>query len=194
MKKNIMIACGGALLGAVAAYILVKKKYETVIDSLSDQVNDFVGNDDDAVVPIDDNIVVVDPEMDKTKIKKPSYDTDYEETLDNTGYNDMFKEKPKPATKKTTKKKKPQDIEYIDPITFGDDKDYDTLTFTYYADNVVANEDNEELAEYEIEAMLGKFEDHFGEYEQDSVNVKNNKTKTYYEILKDDRCYSEIND
>ena len=191
MKKSIIAAIGGAIVGAGVAYIFVKKKYSIVIDELSDQVNDFIVPVPEEVT--EDNIVVVDSDMDK-KIKPPSYDTSYNNVVEKTGYNDMFKDKEKPASKKSgERKKKVADIEYIDPVTFGDDKDYDTLTFTYYADGVVANEDNEEIADYEIISLLGEnFEDHFGEYEQDSVNVKNNKTKTYYEVLKDDRCYSEV--
>ena len=191
MKKSIIAAIGGAIVGAGVAYIFVKKKYNIIIDELSDQVNDFIVPVPEEVA--EDNIVVVDSDMDK-KIKPPSYDTSYNNVVEKTGYNDMFKEKEKPASKKSGgRKKKVADIEYIDPVTFGDDKDYDTLTFTYYADGVVANEDNEEIADYEIISLLGEnFEDHFGEYEQDSVNVKNNKTKTYYEVLKDDRCYSEV--
>ena len=191
MKKSIIAAIGGAIVGAGVAYIFVKKKYSIVIDELSDQVNDFIVPVQEEVT--EDNIVVVDSDMDK-KIKPPSYDTSYINEVEKTGYNDMFKEKEKPAPKKSGgRKKKDADIEYIDPVTFGDDKDYDTLTFTYYADGVVANEDNEEIADYEIISLLGEnFEDHFGEYEQDSVNIKNNKTKTYYEVLKDDRCYSEV--
>ena len=191
MKKSIIAAIGGAIVGAGVAYIFVKKKYNTIIDELSNQVNDFIVPVPEEVT--EDNIVVVDSDMDK-KIKPPSYDTSYNNVVEKTGYNDMFKDKEKPASKKSGgRKKKVADIEYIDPVTFGDDKDYDTLTFTYYADGVVANEDNEEIADYEIISLLGEnFEDHFGEYEQDSVNVKNNKTKTYYEVLKDDRCYSEV--
>lgn len=191
MKKSIIAAISGAIVGAGIAYIFVKKKYNVIIDELSDQVNDFIVPVPEEVT--EDNIVVVDSDMDK-KIKPPSYDTSYNNVVEKTGYNDMFKDKEKPASKKSGgRKKKVTDIEYIDPVTFGDDKDYDTLTFTYYADGVVANEDNEEIADYEIISLIGEnFEDHFGEYEQDSVNIKNNKTKTYYEVLKDDRCYSEV--
>lgn len=191
MKKSIIAAIGGAIVGAGVAYIFVKKKYNIIIDELSDQVNDFIVPVPEEVT--EDNIVIVDSDMDK-KIKSPSYDTSYNNEVEKTGYNEMFKEKEKPVPKKSSgRKKKVADIEYIDPVTFGDDKDYDTLTFTYYADGVVANEDNEEIADYEIAFLIGEnFEDHFGEYEQDSVNIKNNKTKTYYEVLKDDRCYSEV--
>ena len=34
--------------------------------------------------------------------------------------------------------------------------------------------------------------DHFGEWEDDSVFVRNDKYKTYYEILLDERKYSDI--
>ena len=43
---------------------------------------------------------------------------------------------------------------------------------------------------YDWENTVGEdFSDHFGEYEEDSVFVKNDRLKCYYEILRDEDNY-----
>lgn len=64
---------------------------------------------------------------------------------------------------------------------------------TYYADQVLVDE-NDEMIE-DVEEMVG-FEslNHFGEYEDDSVFVRNDAKKCDYEILLDQKLYSDVID
>ena len=79
----------------------------------------------------------------------------------------------------------------ISPEQFGENEDYDQISLTYYADQVLADE-NDEMIE-DVEEMVG-FESlsHFGEYEDDSVFVRNDDRKCDYEILMDQRLYSDV--
>lgn len=68
---------------------------------------------------------------------------------------------------------------------------YSTVTLMYYADGVLAD-DNDEIVE-DIDAWVGKESlDHFGEYDDDSVYVRNHRLKVDYEILRSQREYAEI--
>ena len=81
----------------------------------------------------------------------------------------------------------------ISPDEFGEmeDEDYDKVSFTYYADGVLADE-YDEIVE-NIDEIIGEESlTHFGEYEDDSVFVRNDKLKCDYEILLDQRNYSDI--
>ena len=80
----------------------------------------------------------------------------------------------------------------ITPEEFGEIEEYDKITLTFYADKIVADENNEIMDETEIQQSIG-FESlgHFGEYEDDSVFVRNNRLKTDYEILLDEENYSD---
>lgn len=77
----------------------------------------------------------------------------------------------------------------IDPNDFGNEDEYETISLTYYADAVLAD-DLDELVDA-AETVGEDFASHFGEYEDDSVHIRNDKLKVDYEILKDERTYKE---
>lgn len=79
----------------------------------------------------------------------------------------------------------------IAPEEFGESYGYDTKSWTCYADNVITDEfgqivDNPEL-------VIGDALEHFGEYEDDSVYVRNEDAECDYEILKHYKTFSEVN-
>lgn len=81
----------------------------------------------------------------------------------------------------------------IPPEEFGDDPDYTSISLTYYADDILADENDHEMDDREIDEFVGfGFEKHFGEYEDDSVFIRNDKLKCYFEILADSRRYCDI--
>jgi hypothetical protein len=79
----------------------------------------------------------------------------------------------------------------ITPEEFGDLDDYETISLTYYADLILAD-DNDVIVD-DIEDVVG-FDslNSFGEYEDDSVFVRNDRLKCDYEILLDQRKYSDV--
>lgn len=79
----------------------------------------------------------------------------------------------------------------ICPEEFGEVEDYDRVSFAYYADGVLADE-YDEIVENVDEIIGEESLTHFGEYEDDSVFVRNDKLKCDYEILLDQRNYSDI--
>lgn len=80
----------------------------------------------------------------------------------------------------------------ITPEEFSENFEYDTVDITYFADGVLADENNEPIED--IENTIGKDAvRHFGEYEPDSVYVRNERLKCDYEILRDERRYADIN-
>ena len=80
----------------------------------------------------------------------------------------------------------------IPPESYGE-LDYEEVSLTYYADGVLEDENGNVLEEEDIEEMLvPDFADHFGEWEDDSVFIRNEKLQTDYEILADTRNYSDV--
>ena len=64
---------------------------------------------------------------------------------------------------------------------------------TLYADGTLTDDNDEVLSEDEIEEIIGKDSlNHFGEYEEDSVFVRNDARKCDYEILKSLEDYAEV--
>lgn len=78
----------------------------------------------------------------------------------------------------------------IRPEEFGEE-DYETVSLTYYDDGVLTDEYDEVVED--VDDMIGKDSlTHFGEYEDDSVFVRNDEREIDYEILKDMRKYSDV--
>ena len=91
------------------------------------------------------------------------------------------------------------EIEYIQnpyviaPEELGENEEYDIETLIYYADEKLTDDDNR-LVE-DVENLVGVASlSRFGEYENDSVCVRNDRLKTDYEILLDVRRYSDVVD
>lgn len=71
----------------------------------------------------------------------------------------------------------------ITPEEFGE-YGYETISLTYYADGVLADENGEVVDD--IDEIVGEDSlSHFGEYEDDSVYVRNDAKRCDYEILRE---------
>jgi len=79
---------------------------------------------------------------------------------------------------------------YVIPPDEFDMMDYDTSSLTYYADGVLTDECNNKIDDIDEIVGLESLK-HFGEYEDDSVFVRNDKLKIDYEILLDVRKYED---
>lgn len=79
----------------------------------------------------------------------------------------------------------------ITPEQFGENNHYDRITLTYYADHVLADENDEIIRDVEETIGFGSL-NHFGEYEADIVYVQNDILKCYYEITRDLRKYEDV--
>lgn len=78
----------------------------------------------------------------------------------------------------------------ITPDEFGEDPNYDTISLTLYADGILTDEDDEVITD--VDDLVGEDSlTHFGEYEDDSVFVRDDRVKTDYEILRDLSNYSD---
>ncbi|PNH20964.1 hypothetical protein B6K86_02610 [Lachnospiraceae bacterium] len=81
----------------------------------------------------------------------------------------------------------------IPPEQFGDNEEHEQISLTYYADGVLTDENDEVIEDVEDAVGIDSL-NHFGEYEDDSVFVRNDTRKCDYEILLDQRTYSEVVD
>lgn len=81
----------------------------------------------------------------------------------------------------------------ISPDDFGEEDGYDQFSLTLYADGIVTDDDDRAMTDTDVELSIGHDAlTHFGEYEDDSVFVRNDKLKCDYEILRDERNYSDV--
>lgn len=79
----------------------------------------------------------------------------------------------------------------VSPEEFGEIDEYDTKSLTYWQDGVLTDE-NDEIVE-DVEGLVTKDSlTHFGEFEDDSVFVRNDELMVDYEILLDTRRYADV--
>lgn len=71
------------------------------------------------------------------------------------------------------------------------EQDYPVISLTYYEEDGVLVDEHNKIIGNAGELVGEDFADHFGEYEDDSVFIRNRKNKVYYEILKDYGSYSD---
>ena len=111
---------------------------------------------------------------------------------DNQQKIDEYEDKVK---KYSTVEKSANDIppRVISPTEFGSREDYDTLTYTRYADGTIADDTNRPLSGDTIDEYIGIDNlSHFGEYEEDSLHICNDRYRCYIEVLADERKYADV--
>ena len=79
----------------------------------------------------------------------------------------------------------------ISPDEFGGVEEYEKISLSYYADGILADDDDEVMENADEIVGLDSLT-HFGEYEDDSVFVRNDVMKCDYEILLDHRNYKDV--
>lgn len=78
----------------------------------------------------------------------------------------------------------------ISPDEFGEDPNYQTVSLTLYEDGVLTDDYDDVVVD--VDDWVGEDSlTHFGEYEYDSVFVRNESMQTDFEILRDLRTYRE---
>ena len=170
----------GVGIGVAGTYSYFKDKYEKLAeeDFNSRRVFDE-DKKEESVEPI------VEKTADSRTVDKPSI-AECAAILQREGYvnySDMQNKKQKQEIA--------VDRPYVIPSDFGEFDDYEKISLTYTADGVLLDDMNEIVDD--IEETVGEDSlEHFGEYEDDSVYVRNDAKKCDYEILLDQRNYQEI--
>lgn len=85
------------------------------------------------------------------------------------------------------------DIYIIAPEEYGENEDYDQISMTWFEDKILIDDMTKEIIEDPEEFFPFEFLGAFGQYEDDSVHIRNEKLKADFEVLKDNRKWIEMN-
>lgn len=172
----------GAVVGAAATWKFVKAKYEKIAQEEIDSVKEVFSR---RAKKEKEEAKVETEEEPKEEVQ------DYNKQVENLSYMVIrnMEEKSKKGETVTD-----NDVYVISPNEFGNGEyDYDLVTLQYYADGVLTDDADDPILEEDLEDYVVKdFADHFGEYEDDSVYIRNDRLKIDYEILRDLRNYSDV--
>lgn len=180
--KTIFAFSIGSAIGSFITWRFTKNMYKRIAQEEIDSVKEIYSkksekDEDEDIdnikkVECDDRFSYENYRTSSEEIKK------YDEILNKNGYK-------KGGSEETGNYGRPY---YISPEEFAEDDEYEVISLKYYADDVLTDEVDDVI--YDWENTVGEdFSDHFGEYEEDSVFVKNDRLKCYYEILRDEDSY-----
>ena len=184
-----MIFVAGAAIGSLVTWKMVKTKYEQIAQEEIESVREAFGRgNDDTEEPAEN-------EEENIVMAGPSVSEEIRGIVEKLGYTAESNEKEKPNEEKEESKEEEDEEDMdskpyvISPDEFGD-CEYITVSLSYYLDGIVTNEQGKIVAN--TDELIGEdFADHFGEYEDDSVFVRNDRLGMDFEILKDYRDYYE---
>ena len=193
MVRDVIIFSAGAAIGSIVTWKLIEAKYKQIADeeiasvkkvfTVRKKSNDDEEEDEDESE--EDNATIAEEYHSEDK---PDL-MEYSKIIDKEGYDSEAIES------KLENKPKPIDVDapyVISPDEFGEFDDYEQISLTYYEGDGFLADDMDELVD-DIEDVVG-FEslNHFGEYEEDAVHVRNDRLKADYEILVDAGNYNEV--
>lgn len=169
----------GAATGSAVTWQFAKKKYERIAEEEINSVKEVFSKREQDMADVE---ITVEP--------KPSVEASlkkFEEKPDISTYAGILKNEAYVPEGTEMAENKPY---VISPEEFGEFEDYDTISLTYYADQVLVDDGGDKIED--VDDVVGMESlTRFGEYEDDSVFVRNDRLRCDYEILMDERTYSE---
>lgn len=192
----------GAVIGSVATWFAIKTKYEQIaqeeIDSVKEEYGRLIKSRKKEIEAVRKVVEANrDSESKEEEDDEDDGDSNYEQTM--IDYNNIastYKGSSNEENDKEGDNKVEDEVPYINgpyvitPDQFGDEPSYSSQPLDYFADGVLADGWGVKL---DIEETIGEDAlNHFGDYEDDVVYVRNERTEIDYEVSKDPRRYDEV--
>ncbi len=182
MNKAITFIFGAAVGAAAASFItykLVDEKYKKIADEEIESVKELYKNKLNKLSVLNEPV----------EVKKINIPEEYADVVEDLGYSNKEDEKNYEIFVEPGDETVAPYV--IHPDEYGEVYDYDKYSWTYYADGVITDDAGEIVVD--LDNMIGDALDHFGEYEDDSVHVRNENIGCDIEILRYDKPFGEIN-
>ena len=196
---NVLVFAVGAAIGSAVTWKVLKTKYDRLIQEEIDSVKEAFSERFDSVQESEDQ-----PEEDEEDERSESIKRNLSEleTILDEEDDVCFTEAERSEYKEiasiyASEKGGVEDMDYtikppyvISPLDFGELDDYNQIELTYYTDGIL--EDEEYNIVDDADELIGPDAlTTFGEYEDDSVYVRNERLHTDFMILKDYRTYDK---
>ena len=169
----------GAAIGSVVTWKVIKTKYQQIAEEEIESVREYyetlysekesvIDVEPDQETPAEVSVSKADVRSLATRVSELGYNPEEEVEDVNGPY-------------------------VISPEEFATLEDYETVELTYYANGVLTDDTDDPIED--IEGTVGSdFASHFGEFEDDSVHIRNEMRRTDYEILAVSRNYTDVTD
>lgn len=191
-KLNFAMFMAGATVGAAGAWLYCKRYYERIAQEEIDSVKSaFAERKPETLKSIKHDETITSDNKYKANMARLKPDlVQYAAKLQEEGYTNYSAH----SEKITSVKKEDEpviDKPYVISPEDSGESSYAQINLTYYADGVLAD-DGDDILE-DIGGTVGTdFASHFGEYEDDTVFIRNDRLRCEYEIQRDNRTYAEV--
>lgn len=190
-STKMFIFAAGILTGSLCTWYSTKKYYEKIANDEIESMKEWLAR---RVEEQDEKA----EEQSSESAEKPTSPSmkpnlmEYAAMVKDLGYTDYSRrmEEPEKEAKEDEEVDEMDRPYVIEPEEFGE-CDYEEVSLTHYADGVLTDEQDNPIED--VDSMVGEdYAEHFGEYEDDSVFVRNDRMQTDFEILADQRNYSDL--
>ena len=181
--SNVLLFTAGVAVGSLVTWRYFKSKYEVVEDEVEEKTEEADGETEER------DSEVLESEM---SYKKPPL-KEYVKMVETNGYvpKTHMEEVEEEIANGEWDDKDVYEPYIIRPEEYGELHAYETLSLNYYADGVLTDELDNPIED--VESLVpADFADHFGEYEDDVVHVRNDNLECDYEILRDLRKFTDV--
>lgn len=185
-KNNLFVFVAGAAVGSLVTWMFMKEKIELLKAELDEMDEYYVRCDEyDSEESLDEEEEAHDTTVNSLHVKPDIME--YAKRVQDRGYVDYSGGKPAAEPKAEDNVERPY---VISPEEFGE-IGYDQVSLTYYADEVLTDQDGDIIED--VDDIVGRDSlETFGDYEDDSVFVRDDRRKVDYEILADPRHYTDV--
>lgn len=192
----------GVGLGVVATYRIAEQKYRNIADEEIESVLERFSNRQPT--NLNEDVASFHPDVKAADVRTVPQKTDimdYRRTVKRINYDTISEvsSRPNNVTKEEvvadikTEKVDDVSIYVITPDEFDTLDDFTSETLYYSSDNYVIDSDYQVMSDHDIARMIGHDPyGHFGEYDDDTVYVRNERLKCDYEILLSMKTCNEI--
>ena len=174
----------GAVIGSVAAWQFSKKKYEQLIQEEIDSVKQAFKQSNSMLA-----------EEEKMTEEKMTEENTNDHIVKSSIASSSSDNEVKIAYLNKVREYHPEEtkidaIYLISPDEFGEDENYKIVGLSLFSDGVLADDHGDIM---DVNSTVGKDAlNHFGDYEDNAVFVRNDDIKTDFEVLLEARKYSEV--
>ena len=182
--SNVLLFTAGVAVGSLVTWRYFKSKYEVVEDEIEEKTEEPEGESEEES-----------PEVLESKSnygKKPPL-KEYVKMVEDNGYvpKTHMEEVEEEIANGELGDKDIYEPFIIRPDEYGELHAYETLSLNYYADGVLTDELDNPIED--VESLVpADFADHFGEYDDNAVFVRNDNLECDYEILRDLRKFTDV--
>ena len=172
---KILLFTLGAAIGSPITWKLVKNKYEKMAITEIDAIRKYYFEKIDEMAERENESIET-METLKEQVSALGYSSNEEkESSEEKEDEQMLKDRPY----------------VISPDDFGEEDDYEIESLNYYADGVLTDDWDNIIGN--VDDIVGEESlEHFGEYETDTVFVRNDRLRTYFEVMRDLRRYEDL--